>query len=379
MNRKQFIILVVAVALIGAAGWIVHQRGQQSWQSAGESIGGKLLPNFPINDVAQIEIQSGTNALTLARRDNLWRVRQRGDYPADFSKISDLLTKLADLKIVQSEDIGPSELGRFDLLPTGSATNSGTQLAFKDQNGKTLASLLLGKKHMKQPSGGSQFDEGWPDGRYVKAGDAKTVAVISDALDNAEPNAPSWLDKDFFKIENPKSVAVTFLEATNSWKLIRASETNDWQLADVKPGEKLDSSKLYEVTSPFGSPSFDDVSPGAAGLTDASELTAQTFDGFNYTVKIGRKQNDDYPLTLAVAADFPPEPAPAKDAKPADKAKLDADFKARQKTLADKLAKEKQFENWTYSVPAYVVDPLLKPRAELLVETETNAATTAKK
>ncbi len=50
-----------------------------------------------------------------------------------------------------------------------------------------------------------------------------------------------------------------FPVATNSWKLTRASETNDWQLADAKPGEKLDSSKISSVTSPFSSPSFNDV------------------------------------------------------------------------------------------------------------------------
>ena len=52
-----------------------------------------------------------------------------------------------------------------------------------------------------------------------------------------------------------------FPEATNSWKLTRASATNDWQLADAKPDEKLDSSKISGVTSPFSSASFNDVAP----------------------------------------------------------------------------------------------------------------------
>ena len=108
-------------------------------------------------------------------------MRERGDYPANFSQISELLLKLADLKIAQTEEVGPSQLGRFELLPPGAATNSGTLVEFKDQAGKTLNSLLLGKKHMRKPAGNSQFggmgDEGWPDGRYVMAGaDAKTVA-----------------------------------------------------------------------------------------------------------------------------------------------------------------------------------------------------------
>ena len=88
-------------------------------------------------------------------------------------------------------------------------------------------------------------DEGWPDGRYVMAGaGAKTVAVISDPLDNIQPRPEQWLNKNFLTVENPRPIAMQFPEATNSWKLTRASATNDWQLADAAPGEKLDTSKF---------------------------------------------------------------------------------------------------------------------------------------
>jgi Flp pilus assembly protein CpaB len=131
MNRKQFIILLVLVALIGTAGWIVRKHNQGSWQSSGQATG-KLLPNFPLNDVAQVIIQSRTNNLHLVRRDNVWRVQERADYPANFSQISDLLIKLSDLKISQSQDVGPSQLGRFELLPPGAGAGTGTLLQFND-------------------------------------------------------------------------------------------------------------------------------------------------------------------------------------------------------------------------------------------------------
>ena len=384
MNRKQFIILLVLVAVIGAAGLLVRQRGKESWQSGGLAIGQKLLPNLAVNDIAQITIKTGTNELILAKRDNLWRVRERADYPANFSDISGLLVKLADLKIVQTEEIGPSQLGRFELLPPGTATNTGTQLDLKDQSGRSLNSLLLGKKHIAKPPKNSQFpggDEGWPDGRYVKAGaDAKAVAVISDALDNVQPKPEQWLNKDFLNIEKPRSVAVQFPEATNSWKLTRASETNDWQLADAKAGEKLDSSKISSVTTLFSSPSFNDVAAAntfnAAGNT---VLTVETFDGFNYVAKIAPKQEENYPVTFTVTANLVSERATAKDEKPDDKAKLDKAFKDGQTKLADKLAKEKALANWVFLVPTYTVDEVIKSRAQLLTEPSTNSATPAQK
>lgn len=354
MNSKQFAILLVVVVLAGAAGWIVYQRGNRSWESASANIGGKLLPGLSVNDVAQIAIESGANKLVLARQNGLWRVEQRGGYPADFSKISSSILKLAGTKIVQIETVGPSQLARFNLLPSGSPANAGTRVELKDRNGKTVASLLLGKDHMSQPATG----EAWPDGRYVITGnDTQNVALISETLDDFAPNPGNWLDKTFFQIQNPASISVTFPAATNSWKLTRQSATNNWKLAEAKPGEKLDPSSLDDVTSPFESASFNDVSRGTNAPRDADVVTVRTLDGLAYTAKVWPSGDDNYSLTVSVA-------------------EAGASKSENQKMVAGKLAEDKQFEGWTYEVPGYTVESLLKPRHDLLAQT--NELTTTK-
>src|SRR2546427_64625 len=152
----------------------------------------------------------------------------------------------------------------------GAGTNSALVVEFKDQKEKPIKTLLLGKKHMKKsdrpspsPFGGEMGDEGWPDGRYVKVGNDENVALISDALANIEPKPEQWLNKDFFKIEKPRSIAVAFPIATNSWKLTRETETGEWKLAEAKAGEQLDSSKASGVANPLNSPSFVDVATHA--------------------------------------------------------------------------------------------------------------------
>lgn len=333
MNQKQFGMLVILVLICATAGWVVYQHGNSSWQSAGQTIGGKLLPNLPVNDVAQIAIDSGTNQVTLEKHNEIWSVRERADYPANFSQISDLLVKLAGLKVVQHEETGPSELPRFNLSSPGPGTNSGTLLEFKDQTGKTIASLLLGKDHMNQQPNG----QGWPDGRYVIAnGNNTDVAVVSETFDSTTANPSDWLDKTFFKIANLKSIAVTFPVATNSWKLERASETNDWALADTRPGEKLDSSKVDDITGSFDSPGFNDVSPGTTAPASATTVTMETLDGTNYVAKIWPSGDDNDSMTISID---PPNGKPATD---------------------------NQFSHWTYQVQSYSFDSLLKPRTNLL-------------
>jgi hypothetical protein len=365
MNRKQFILLLIVVLVVGGAGLLMYQRGNNSWENSGAALGGKLLPGLSINDIAAITLQGGTNELHLVRQDGLWRVRERGNYPANFSQISAWLIKLSDLKIAQSQEVGPSQLSRFDLLPAGPGEHTATSVEFADANGKVLASLLLGKQHMKKPTTPQpegMGDEGWPDGRYVMVGGATTLDVISDALENSEPKPDQWLNKDFLNVEKPAAINVQFPVATNSWKLTRASETNDWQLADAGPKEKLDSSKISGVTTPFSSPSFNDVlpadtAPAASGMTNVTRVTVDTLDGFTYAAQIGQKHDDNYPVTFTISASLPPSAA----------------TNALQKTLTDKLARELQYQHWIYLMPAYAIDPVLKNRADLLVTGTNNA------
>jgi hypothetical protein len=230
---------------------------------------------------------------------------------------------------------------------------------------------------MRKSQGGSPFgdmdDSGWPDGRYVQVGGVTDkVLLVSDPLANLEPNPESWLNKDFFKIEKAKSIAVTFPEATNSWKLARETEGADLKLVDARPGEELDSAKASGVANPFSYPSFNDVavgvSPEVAGLDKPTVVTVETLDGFTYTVKVGAKTNDNFYLQVAVAGNFAKERAPGKEEKPEDKAKLDKEFAEKLKKLEEKLAAEKACEPWTYLVSSWSVDSILKERSHFLVE-----------
>src|SRR5258708_3008163 len=166
MNRKQFATLLGLLIVLGGAGLVINHN-RKAGSSAGEQGGGKKLlgDKFDVNGVAHITIKGGTNELNLVRKNDLWRVRERNDYPANFSEISGFLIKAAGLKVVQSEQVGASQLPRLQLAP-GQGTNSGVAVEFKDKDDKTVQALTLGKMHMrKAPQQQSQFgdSEGFPD------------------------------------------------------------------------------------------------------------------------------------------------------------------------------------------------------------------------
>lgn len=382
MNQKQLTLLLVLVVVVGGAGYLLRQRNQTSWQSAGagSGMGQKLLPDLPINGVARISLKQGTNSVTLAKKDDLWRVQDRHDYPANFSQISEFLIKAGDLKIVQAEKLGASQLPRLGLAP-GQGTNAALVVELADASAKPIKSLVLGKPHLKKSNRPSPMpgmdgeDQGWPDGRYVKVGiDSDMVDLISDALSSLEPKPEQWLNKDFVKVDKLKEISVAFPAASNSWKLSRGSETaTDWILADAKPGEQLDSAKTSSLSYSLNSPTFNDVlapdtKSDQTGLDKPTVVTVETFDHFTYTFKVGQKSGENYPVTVDVAAQLPKERAAGKDEKPEDKTKLDKEFKDAQQKLQDKLAQEKACEKWIYLVSSWTLDPLLKERGQLMVE-----------
>ncbi len=378
MTRKQLIFLLVLLVLIGGILWKVQQGRDQS-TGAGESGAGKLLLGdaFPVNDVAEIDVKQDTNQLSLVKKSeqDIWRVKQRDDYPANFSSISDFLLKAKDLKVVQVEEVGPSQLGRLQLAAPGQGSNSAVVLELKDKTGKALRTLWLGKKlfrKMPQQQAMQFGEEGSPNGRYVMLStDTKRALLVADPLNTVEPKPETWLNKDLFKVERPKTITVAYPAATNSWKISRENEAGDWKLVDAKADEKLDTMKASSVYNPFASPTLEDVvsksaKPEDNGLDKPTVVTIETFDDFVYTIKAGKKSGEYYPVTMTVTANFPKERTPAKDEKPEDKTMADKAWNERQKQLEEKLKQTKTYEGWTYLIPSWTVETVLKERKDLL-------------
>jgi hypothetical protein len=375
MNSKQLLTVLVIVIVVGAASLLVYNKRMEGRRSGNVALGQKLLGDLPVNDITRISIQQGTNEVNLEKKDDLWRVRERGGYPAAFGEISSFLLKAREVKVMESEEVGPSQLARLSLAP-GQNTNSPVVVEFIGQGDKPVQSLLLGKKHMKKssrPSPMGDMDGSWPDGRYVKLGDkSQKVALISEPFENIEPEPERWLNKDFLRVEKPRSVAVQYPVASNSWKLVRETENGDWTLTDAKEGEQLDRSKASSVSYPLSSASFNDVlagvNPDQLGLGQPTVLTIETFDNFTYTLKAGQKTNDNYPVTIQVSAQLPKERTAGNEEKPEDKARLDKEFQESQKKLQEKFNKEKALENWIYEVSGWTLDSLLKERSQLMVD-----------
>ncbi len=368
MNRKSFLILLVLVVVLGGAGLWLLKQDQGIWRGSDAKPGARPFEKLPVNSVAQIRLKDALGETTLVEQGGRWTVKERGGYRANHQDVGDLLVKLPDVKVVQSEKVAATLLPRLNLIEPGKSAKpeeGGTQLELSDKEGKLLASVLLGKKVIKTEPSPLPIKQEIPVGRYVLIPANPTVMVLSDALTMAEAKPGRWLAKDFFKIERVKSVDASGEGGT--WKIARSEEAGQWRLADG--AGQLDPSAAVAVANGLSSMTFSDVAPGtkAESFVKPRTVVVETFDGLVYTLKLAKKPDGhDYYLTVAVAGEPPRSRTPEPDEKPEDKARLDKYFAENLKKLDERVQLEKDLAAWTYVVAAKALEPLLKDRAQLI-------------
>lgn len=370
MNRKTFLILVGLLVVVGGAGLALFWQDLSAWRKADVKIGSKIFDQLPVNDVAQIHLKDGKGEATLALKDGRWVVRQRGDYSANVQEIGDLLLKLPNLKVVQTENVGEALLPRLNLLDPAKAKadkadNAGTLLELSDKSGKVIGSLLLGRKVIKIEASPLPIKQEIPVGRYVLTQGSPTVLVLSDALKNADAKPMQWLARDFFKAERIKSLTASGEGV--QWKIARSEEYGEWKFADGA-GE-LDASTAVAAVNALSSLAFSDLAleVKAENFDKPRTFVAETFDNLTYAIKLAQKPDSgDYYLSIAVSGEPPRERKPEAGEKAADQERLDQQFADSREKLDARLKLERGFAAWTYVVAGKALEPLLKDPSQLI-------------
>ncbi len=396
MKLKHLIILLVVAAILAVLVFFSKQKDSDELDS---EVGQKLFKDLSTEAIRQLVLNGGKDEVTLEIKDGKWTVKGRDGYPANFDNIHSLITKAASLSIVDVKtDVADKYLGKFKLMKPGTGgkdDETGVLVTMKKEDGSVLSALTVGKNppfspNVNMTSGGQS--------QYIKLESSKDrVYVVKDGFDYNINNVTNkdWLNKtDFFKPEKHKSVAVTTNKPEDNWKIFRekeGSDAADLKLAEAKPGEEFDTAKGSTSASAFSSPSFNDVATEAdkakAGLDQPSRTAViETFDGFTYTVKVGKQvekpadpnagASEEFYISVDVVGSFPeaaPEwkPTPEEEKKTEDEKKKlkeehDKKFADELAKKKERLTKEKALAGKVFIVAKYAIDPLLKNRGEFM-------------
>ena len=373
MNRKQFLIMLGLVAVLGGAGMAMFWQELSGYKEAGAKIGAKVLPDLKAADATEIRLKDANNEVTLVSNKGSWSVKERGGYPADVGEISELLAKLVEAKIVQSESVGASLYPRLNLAEPGKdakGEGTGTLLELKDKTGKQIAQIIFGKVSMKKDPGNPLPNavDGVPAGRYmiVPSKAQGVVVVVSDPFANIDAKAGKWLAKNFFKADRIKSLTVG--EGAAQWKITRELEYSQWRFATG--AGQLDPSAAVGAVNALGQLAFSDVSTDAKIEGDSVKtIVAETFDNLTYTIKIAKqKTGNDYLFNFVLSGAPPKARTPEKDEKPDEIKRRAEEYEKSLKGLEARVEFEKILGQWVYVMPAKAVEPMIKERADIVIQ-----------
>jgi hypothetical protein len=342
MNARFAVILVVLLVVLGG-GALLYQHQERSRRPDNvATLGRALLKDLKAADVSAIRIVEPKATLTVQQKNDRWVIAERGDFPADVAKVREFMVQALALKVGQSEPIGDKDRARLNL------DDSGTQVEFAGAEGKPLAKLIVGKKYFKREV--DNPEKARADGRFVALpAEPKVAYIVSDPLNQASTRSSDWIDKSSFQVEKVKSLEVRYPDG-GGYRIERAGDNADWRLAGAKPGEKLDVGRANAASYSLSMLELADVAPKGTTLEQPVSIQASTLDGLAYSIRVGKQQGDNYPVTFSSSG------TPRKDDKDAE----------RLKKLEERLPREKMLSDYVLLIPKSKLDDTLKKRADLL-------------
>lgn len=373
--------LFIAALLILGIGYFVWNSKEGSYKGTSKEKLAEVLPELQLDKATKIQIAAPDGTVTLEKKDTKWTVADRGNYPADFEKVGKLARAIDELKALSTEEVGPSQRGRIQLLPPTDTDKegAGTDVVFFDQSGKELDRLRIGKsaqapgQSSASPMNFSASDQG---GKFVMRVSDEAIFMVSDSLSQAEADPSGWLNKsDFYKVSKPAAISVTSDDEEVNWSISRATENDPWKLGDLGEDEKMSTSAVNVLNNYMSFPSFTDISTDTSLMENARIIKVTTFDGFAYNFQVGAKTDDGkYPMTISVEGNFPTTRTPEEGESDEDRKSRDEEFAAELKSRQEKLQKEAALKGSIFLVNTWTVDNALKKRSEFLESEEDESA-----
>jgi len=188
----RVLLLLISITLISLGVWIKWLERQEILKMVEEKR--RLIPEFDSNAVTEVLVRTNAETVTLRKTPAGWVVEELGNQPANLAEIGEVVQRLHDFNSRENIAVEPSQFASFELLePDGKSSGAGTLVSLKDQNGKALAAVVIGKTSFSPPDPGSQFPP-QPNGRFiVVAGSSGPVRVISEGFDKLSAKPEAWL------------------------------------------------------------------------------------------------------------------------------------------------------------------------------------------
>ena len=311
----------------------------------GFSVRGKhaiqAFPRFRTEDVARIEIRWKEIASTLIRKEGKWFLTQRGLLPASENRIHNLLSALSSVSPVKEVRNSSAELLEELHLtekPTDPKKVPGVRVILKNNAGKELFNILLGKGHFLRPdSNGTSSTNA--EGRYVLTNGK--ISLIPLVFEECHPVPAAWVEPlRLRELQRSLYMAAWKIPAGQTkaqllFQVFRRSTAHPFTLMQPK-GKKADNALLSGLAAELSKPFTGDYFTGNIAALAGKEsifLLIRTSDGFQYRLQLTEYNDQTDVVSLAVKYDPAKVPGIPGETRKA--------FEERKKALAKRFEEEK--------------------------------------
>jgi hypothetical protein len=353
MSRQRFIALVVAAVLaISAALYLSSRRNLPP-----DTHGTALLPMLggELNTVTALSIRRGsaTPSVTVHEQGGRWTVVERGDYPADVSKVRKLLLALHDAKIVEQKTSNPANFIIIGVEDPSSPGATGAEISVTARDGKHA--VIIGK-----PVG---------EGNFVRRGGENSSYSVEPGI-SFESEPRFWIDSRLLdvaaagirsiEVKPAAGPAYTVRRAAAGSANAGTAGADNFTLDGVPPGRKAaDPASLAPSPSAYSGLTADDVAPaGDVDFSKATVLTVTLSDG-NVITMTGAAVGDKHWIQVKSSKDA------GLDAKTAGRAfdiagyRFDSIFRPLEQLLVPKAPPPAAHKAATAAAPEFT--PTKKP------------------
>jgi len=350
-HKKLAILAVVAVAMVF---WAITLSLRS--ERAPLTLPEHLLQGLDPADIYTVEIGVGDEAIRLTRQEKLFVVASKENYPASVKQINELLAQCLDLK--PSELISKSAGNHADLEVTEDTAQHVIQ--FLDPEDKVITGLIIGKTR----EGGN--------GQYVRQVDKDEVYLATN-VPYFKTSDTDYLDQALLSVEEADIQSMSLTGPKGTCELVKQEGDKQYKYVNMPDGKQLVSNVATSLFGALSSLQFDDVSKQApSDVQFDSGLVCKLTSQEVYAFKIGQKGEDTY---VTCQADYLGEKSIQLNTSQKDsKEELE---KKEAVLLAQEEVQKFNIKNkgWTYKIPKWKADTLLKTPDDLLEDLVVNDVT----
>jgi hypothetical protein len=334
MQKRSLILLAVATLVVVALAIAAIATGDRGLSRAAP--GQHAFPALAtrLGDVASVTVLRNGSTVTLIRDGDSWLVAEKGNYPANASKISQIVLAMADLTLVEPKTQKAELYPRLEVEEPGNGKSA--LVSVKEKSGAPLAELIVGKRRYDRLGAGN-------DGVYLRRpGDPQ--AWLARGSPDPSGEISGWLDRRILDIPEKQIAKVTLTQADGAKLVIGRSAPDAKFAVEDAPAD----AKFKSETTTSGPAmtletlDLDDVTPSAdLPIPDKDIVTASftTFDGLTVDVRLLERDKTEWIAISATGAGA---------------------AEAEAKKIGEKVSR------WTFAIPAYKANLLKTKLADLL-------------